>query len=243
MIHFWKRLTTSPAAVRVLPFALFLVLTFCQGKLGAASAYWIYGLKTLVGLALILAVWPFIGEMRWAFSWAGVGVGVAVFGIWVGLDGWYPDFTSLLAAWTGPVGKWLGLKPSGAEALALWNPLAAFGADSPLAWGVISVRILGSSLVVPPLEEVFYRSFLYRYIVQPEFQTVSLGRFHGGAFLLTAAVFGLAHQQWLAGILCAFAYQGLVVWKGRLGDAMLAHAVTNFLLGLWVVWRGAWHFW
>ena len=36
---------------------------------------------------------------------------------------------------------------------------------------------------------------------------------------------------------------GLVLWKGRLGDAITAHAVTNFLLGLWVVWKGAWQFW
>ena len=45
------------------------------------------------------------------------------------------------------------------------------------------------------------------------------------------------------GILCGFAFQGLVCWKKRLGDAMTAHAITNGLLGLWVVWRGAWHFW
>ena len=52
-----------------------------------------------------------------------------------------------------------------------------------------------------------------------------------------------AHREWLAGILCGFAYQGLVCWKKRLGDAMTAHAITNFLLALWVVGRGAWKFW
>jgi len=34
-----------------------------------------------------------------------------------------------------------------------------------------------------------------------------------------------------------------VLRKNRLGDAMTAHAITNFLLGAWIVWRGAWHFW
>jgi CAAX prenyl protease-like protein len=61
--------------------------------------------------------------------------------------------------------------------------------------------------------------------------------------LVTAAVFGLSHYQWLAGILCGMAYQGLVLRKNRLGDAMTAHAITNFLLSIWVVWRGAWQFW
>src|ERR1019366_7920816 len=62
-------------------------------------------------------------------------------------------------------------------------------------------------------------------------------------FLVTAAVFGFAHNEWLAGILCGAAYQWLVIRKHRLGDAMTAHAITNFLLGLWIVWRGARHFW
>jgi CAAX prenyl protease-like protein len=70
-----------------------------------------------------------------------------------------------------------------------------------------------------------------------------LGQFGWTPFLATAAIFGFAHHEWLAGILCGFAYQGLVCWKKRLGDAMTAHAITNFLLGVWVVWRGAWHFW
>ena len=105
------------------------------------------------------------------------------------------------------------------------------------------MRILGSTFVVPPIEEVFYRSFLYRYLVKNDFLSIPLGAFAWTPFLVTSAVFGFAHFQWLAGILCGLAYQGLVCWKRRLGDAMTAHAVTNFLLGLWVVYRGAWQFW
>ena len=104
-------------------------------------------------------------------------------------------------------------------------------------------RILGSTLVVPPLEEVFYRSFLYRYIAKPDFLSVPLNRFLLWPFLATAAVIRFSHFQWLAGILCGMAYQWLVLRKNRLGDAMTAHAITNFLLGVWVVWRGAWQFW
>jgi CAAX prenyl protease-like protein len=62
-------------------------------------------------------------------------------------------------------------------------------------------------------------------------------------FLATSLIFGFEHQEWLPGIVCGFAYQGLVCWKKRLGDAITAHAVTNLLLGLWVVWRGEWKFW
>jgi hypothetical protein len=217
-----KKLETSPTLARVVPFAAFVALTFCQGKFGASSAYWFYLGKTVAGAWLIWTVRLFVVEMKWKFCWEAVFVGVAVFAIWVGLDGCYPQ-----------PGK------GGTE----WNPHTTFGQDSPLAWTFIVVRMLGSSIVVPPLEEVFYRSFLYRYIAKPDFQSLPLGRFGWTPFLATSAVFGFTHREWLAGILCGFAYQGLVCWKKRLGDAMTAHAITNFLLGLWVVWRGAWHFW
>jgi CAAX prenyl protease-like protein len=112
-----------------------------------------------------------------------------------------------------------------------------------MAWFFIVVRIVGSTLVVPPLEEVFYRSFVYRTIAASDFQKVPLGYFAWVPFLVTSAIFGFAHYQWLAGILCGLSYQWLVIRKGRLGDAMTAHAITNFLLGVWIVWQGDWKFW
>jgi CAAX prenyl protease-like protein len=124
-----------------------------------------------------------------------------------------------------------------------WNPLVQFGQNRALAWFFIAGRIAGSTLVVPHLEEVFYRSFFYRFMAKPDFQSVSFRYFAWKPFLATSVVFGFSHYEWLAGILCGFAYQGLVCWKGRLGDAMTAHAITNFLLGLWIVFSGQWHFW
>jgi CAAX prenyl protease-like protein len=105
------------------------------------------------------------------------------------------------------------------------------------------VRIAGSSLVVPALEEVFFRSFFYRWIARPDFEALPLNHFAWKPFVLTAVMFGFIHNEWLAGILCGFAYQWLVLRKNRLGDAMTAHAITNFLLGIYVVWKGGWHFW
>ncbi|MBT5706854.1 MAG: CPBP family intramembrane metalloprotease, partial [Verrucomicrobia bacterium] len=58
-----------------------------------------------------------------------------------------------------------------------------------------------------------------------------------------STIFAVEHNQWLSGLICGLAFQWLVIRKGRLGDAMTAHAITNFLLALWVVGRGAWQFW
>ncbi len=225
------RFAQSPRAARVVPFAVFLGLTFCQEFCGEAGRYWMYLAKTLLGAWLIVVVRPTIAEMRWKLSWEAVAVGVAVFGMWVGLPG--------LLEWLGSSGSFAVFH----SARAAWNPTTQFAGSSALAWLFIAGRIGGSALVVPPLEEVFYRSFLYRYLARKDFESVALGQFHWLPFLVTSVVFGLEHREWLAGMLCGFAYQGLVCWKNRLGDAITAHAITNALLGGWVVWRGAWHFW
>ena len=213
----------SPEFARIAPFAVFVGLTSLQGRLGPASAYWIYGVKTVVGAWMIWEARPFVEELRWKLSWQGLSMGVIVFVLWVGLDGFYPRLVRLEQG---------------------WNPNRQFGAGSPVAWSCILVRIAGSTLVVPPIEEVFYRSFLYRYFVKTDFRAMLLGQFHPISFVVTSAIFGLMHpDRWLAGILCGLAYQALVLKNNRLGDAMSAHATTNCLLGIWVVWKGAWNFW
>ena len=229
------QLTKSPLVARVAPFAVFVVLTFGQSYFGEAGRYWFYFAKTLVGAWILWVVWPVVQEMRWKVSWEAVAVGIAVFILWVGLDRIVPTQQQL---WVK-----LGLSKPSATPQPEWNPFLQFGDGTILGWLFVAVRVLGSSLVVPPLEEVFYRSFLYRWIARPDFESTPLGQFAWKPLLITTVLFGFAHNEWLAGILCAAAYQGLVCWKKRLGDAMTAHAITNFLLGGWVVWRGTWHFW
>lgn len=226
----------SPLLSRAAPYVVFLVLTQVQGSFGEAGRYWIYLAKTLVGAWLVWEVRGVVAEMRWKLSWEAVVVGVAVFVMWVGIDPYYPGLDVLMHK--------LGLgKDPTKDPATPWNPFAQFGAGSLMAWFFVLVRTLGSSLVVPPLEEVFFRSFLYRYLISPEFEKVPLARRHTTSILLTSVIFALIHQQWLAGILCGFAYQALVLRKNRLGDAMTAHAITNFLLALWVVFRPDWKFW
>jgi uncharacterized protein len=221
-MRFLNKFFTNPVLARVAPFAVFVLLTACQGKTGSSPAYWVYLAKTLVGVWLIYEMRPHVSEMRWAISWEAVVVGIAVVVMWVGIDPYYPKLFK-----SGSTG----------------NPALVFGQNSPLTWFFISVHILGMTFVVPPLEEVFLRSFLYRYIASQNFLAVPLNRFIPLSFIITCLVFGSEHNEWLAGILCGAAYQWLVIRKNRLGDAMTAHAITNFLLGVYIVWRGAWHFW
>ena len=223
-MHFLrKKFEGSPDYARVAPFLVYVVLTALQGEFGPASLYWVYIAKTFLGAWMLWEVRPFVSEMRWKVSWEAVVVGIVIFVIWVGLDGTYPRLKKL------DVGA---------------TPFEQFGATSAIAWFYVAVHIAGMTVIVPPVEEILYRSYLYRVLVKTDFLAMPLNRFHALSFVVTSSIFGLMHpDRWLAGILCGLAYQGLVVRKNRLGDAMTAHAITNCLLGLWVVWKGAWSFW
>src|SRR6266436_4070775 len=131
MYFLGKEFENSPIKARFIPFVVFLVLTFCQGWIGGGAPYWLYLTKSVAGAWLVWEMRPFVAEMRWAISWEAIVVGVAVCVIWVGLDDFYPKlFTA------GP--------PS--------NPHLVFGQNSAATWFFVIVHLLGSTIVVPPLE-------------------------------------------------------------------------------------------
>jgi CAAX prenyl protease-like protein len=216
------KLRSSPMIARVAPYFIFVALTALQGWFGENSKYWFYFAKSIVGIWLIWAILPVVKEIRWTFSLEAILVGVGVIVVWIALDPYYPKLVQ------------------GGKS---WNPHEAFGAGSTLAWFFIVARILGSTLVVPPLEEAFFRSFLYRYIVKENFEEVSLKYFHFVPMIISSLLFAFIHREWLAGIFCGIAYQWLVYRRSHLGDAIVAHGISNLLLGLWVVYKGAWQFW
>jgi uncharacterized protein len=223
--NMFNRILNSPTLVRIIPFAVFVAPLFLQGFFGDHAQYWIYALRTVLGAWLLWLVRSRVQEMRWTFSWEAVVAGILVFVVWVGLDGHYASI------------PWI------AQRKATFNPTGSYGAGSALALCFIAVRTIGSSLVVPPLEEVFYRSFLYRYFISSDFLKIPLRILKWPAFLITSALFAVEHNEWLPGIICGLTYQGLVCRKDRLGDAITAHMITNFLLSVWVITRQAYYFW
>ena len=211
-----------PAALRTLPFLTFLGLTFCQELPGEWTRYWIYAGKTVFGAWAVWIIRPLIEELGFRLNWRSVAVGVAMFGIWVGLEGLYPVLQE-------------GGEP--------WNPFELQGGGTFWPWAFVGVRVAGSTLIVPVVEEVFYRSFLYRWIAAPDFLTTPLKGLRIKPFIVCAIVFGLGHREWAPGVLCAMAYQYLTARSGRLDEAVAAHAVTNLSLGIWVALQGDWRFW
>ena len=219
------QIRASPIHARFVPYLIIVALTTAQDAFGEAGRYWIYLAKMFVGAWCIWEMRALVPEMRWALSWEAVVAGVGVCVIWIGLDPYYP-MNELLFKMGKP-----------------WNPFNQFGDGSAMAWFFVAVRTIGSALVVPPIEEVFYRSFLYRYFIRLDFQSLPFNYFHWLSLIVTSLLFGFVHFQWLAGFFCGLIFQGLVLRKNRLGDAITAHAITNFLLGIWIVWKGEWKFW
>jgi CAAX prenyl protease-like protein len=93
------------------------------------------------------------------------------------------------------------------------------------------------------MEEIFWRSFLLRFITKPEFQTLSVGQFSTGALLIGAALFGLAHPEWLPAVVFALAISLWLRYTKSLFAVIVVHLVTNLALGVYVVTQRDWAFW
>ena len=221
---------SRPTALRVLPFAAFMALLALRsmaptdGRWGF-DTQWLYGLNLLLVGGLLAACWREYGELaRQNLPQPGelalsVLVGLAVFGLWIHLD----------APW-----------------MQIGQPSASFvpvDAQGQLQWPLIAVRWAGAALLVPVMEELFWRAFLMRWLQAPQFEGVDPRRVGVKAVILSTFVFMLAHPLWLAAIVAGLAYALLYRQTGKLWTAVLAHAVTNGALGIWVVKTGQWQFW
>ena len=218
------------ALARILPFVAFMVLLALRGAMPADGSWgidpkWVYGITVLVVGALLAWYWREYGELSAQllpdfkeFALA-VVVGVLVFALWINLDA-----------------PWMRL----GEASAIFIPVDANG---QLQWPLLIVRWIGAALLVPVMEELFWRSFLMRWVENPQFESVVPQRVGLKAVVLSTFVFVLAHTLWLAAIVAGLAYAWLYVRTGKLWVPIIAHAVTNGVLGLWVVMTGKWAFW
>jgi len=102
---------------------------------------------------------------------------------------------------------------------------------------------VGASVVVAVMEEVFWRGFLLRWIVNQDFRKVPIGAFTWPSFLVTSALFAVEHPRWLVGLMAGVAYNLLLYRTRSLYACIVAHGVTNLVLALWVLHTGRWSFW
>ena len=216
----------------VIPFVLYLFGTSFLARFGDAWYPLLYG-GLVLGM-LVYLVWLLVGKPILRPHWRvlpAVAVGLIGIGLWIGLASLHVEeqFAQWLPAWLRP------------EPRVAYNPLEHLSGAS--AWAFISVRLLGIAVVVPLAEELFWRGFLLRWLIDPEWERVPLGEFTLSSCLTVTLMFTLAHPEWLAAAVYCLLINGLLYWKKDLWLCVVAHGVSNLVLAVYVLITGAWWLW
>lgn len=225
-------------APRIVPFGLyllFLLVSQAVGWLAQTNGWqpsrteslqlWIYPVKTLVVVAALLYYWRQYDELSWPpklsfpFLLIAVATGVFVYLAWVRMD------------WSWAMQG---------ERSAGYNPFLEEGR----AGYILAVcRLFGAAIVVPIMEELFWRSFLMRYLISSRFETIPLGTITPLSFGLMMVFFGVEHDLWLAGMMAGALYGLLLTRTRNLWTCVVAHGITNLALGIHVLVTHQWHWW
>ena len=214
----------------VAPMALFIGLLALNSALkqfggvswSKSTEYWIYPGQTLLCGALLLIFWKYYPLSRPLRPIFGLTISVIVLVLWIAPQ-----------AWLGFAPRTDGFNPE------------LFVAGSPGYFATVGLRFLRLVVVVPLLEEVFWRGFLLRYLIDEDFEKVPLGRFTWLSFSVVVLAFAFSHNRpdWPAAIITGVLYNLVIYRTKSLSTCVLAHATTNLLLGIWIMYTRQWGFW
>lgn len=213
-----------------LPMAVFLgLLALAAGlrNMGGGSwhvppEYWVFPAQTLICGALLLWFWrtyQFRLPARMLFT---IGIGLLVFAIWIAPQ------------------QFFGFAPR----LTGFDP-GIFASEPAFYWLTILFRYLRLVVVVPLVEEIFWRGFLLRYLIDEKFVRVPIGAFSWVSFTVVTLGFGFSHSSadWVAALITGALYNFVAYRTRNLASCVLAHAVTNLCLGIWIMTTRQWGFW
>ncbi len=199
----------------LLPFVAILFAGMLSAGM-SANFEWAYGLRVLFGAVVLWRFRSAYREMNWRPGWPAFAAGIAVFFLWIGLDN--------------------------ASTLSMPAPLAAAPPGLRAVW--LAIRSAGAVVFVPIAEELAFRAYLYRRLQHADFEHVSWTRVSVPALIASSALFGVMHgSRWPEGILAGLAYGLAMNARGRIGDAVFAHALTNALIAIAVIGTGRWQLW
>lgn len=205
------------AAKYLIPFVLYLAVTPVLGLFLDEPMYAGYVIKTILVTAVLLYYWKQY-NIRFRLDFLAIGIGIAIFLLWVGIEGFYPH-----------IGE-----PSA------FNPYLFEGFTAVL---LIIIRVFGAIVTASIVEELFVRSFLIRYLVKEDFENVRQGTFTWLSFIITVLFFGFSHQRWLAGIITGVLLTLLLYKRKNIGSCIIAHSVANACLAAFVLTTENWFFW
>ncbi len=214
----------------VAPMILFIALLALNSSLkGHANSfwlsspeYWIYPLQTLACGLLLIAFWSRYRLQAPSGLLFALAIGIFVFVLWIAPQ-----------SWLGFVARNEGFNPD------------LFSSKPALYFLTVTLRFLRLVVVVPLVEEIFWRGFLLRYLMNEDFDQVPLGAFSWLSFWVVVAAFTFSHGKadWPAAFLTGILYNLIIYRTKSLSACVLAHATTNLLLGIWIMQTRQWGFW
>jgi CAAX prenyl protease-like protein len=184
--------------------------------------YWLFPLQTLVCGGLLLWYWREYDFHGFRGVFFGVVIGLLVFAIWISPQAFF-----------GSAPRTDGFDPN------------TFAGQPAAYWATLLLRFLRLVIVVPLIEEIFWRGFLLRYLINDKFEAVPFGAFSWLSFAVVTGFFTFAHSSadWIAAAITGALYNLVAYRTQSLGACVIAHALTNLLLGIWIMNTKQWGFW
>jgi hypothetical protein len=211
----------------VAPFVAFLLL-LAAGNYVSLDTPWAAPLRVAVLAVICFYCWPRELSMRPTRPVASVTIGVLVFVLWIAPDLIFPGYRNTFLFSNGLIGHLhSSLNPS------------LLQSDWVLTW-----RTLRAVLIVPIVEELFWRAWLMRWLIDKEFWRIPLGTYAPFAFWITAFLFASEHgPYWDVGLLTGIVYNWWMIRSRSVADCILMHAVTNAMLSAYVIQTAQWQYW
>jgi CAAX prenyl protease-like protein len=220
-------LLRGPSAPYVIPFGVFMLLLAVQSYIPLPQNAE-YALRCAI---LIAVLWYFSRDVisfRLVNPIGSVALGVAVFLIWIGPDALIPGYRQHWLFQNSITGQASGTIDSATRS----DMVALF------------FRSFRAVILVPIIEELFWRAWALRWIARTDFEAMPLGTYTTMSFWVVAGLFAAEHgPYWEVGLICGVLYNW---WMGKtrsLGDLILTHAVTNGVLCAYVIATGKWEYW
>lgn len=232
-----RLLADRPDLALMLPYFAYLALLATKDL---AGEQWVWAFTILRTAGAAVVIWlvrkhlPPWGKPHLPLA---IGAAAAAAVLWVGGQHF---FDSLGVPRRLPIPLFPGAPPTPAEI----DPFSKLG-GGVLVWTTIVTRIFCAVTVVAVVEELFWRAFLLRALIDwHHFERVPLGAWSLRAFLVTALLSCAQHpDNWLVSVFCWFLFNGLMYWKKSVCFLVCVHGLTNLFLYVYVVWRGDWIFW
>lgn len=255
----------SPAVAHTAPLVVFMLVTELANLLRVensalpwyqyAPEHWVYPLQCVIVGALLL----FFRNHYMLKPWRGLGLAavLAVVGIavWVWPASLYHPGQPGWLEWFGVTARDKGFDPGVFKDAPPKTPMEAIYRGEAPAWAshstawciTVTLRFLRMVVIVPFVEELFWRGFLMRYVQADgrSFLTIPFGRHSWRAFWIVTLAVTLVHQP--EDYLGAFVWGSLMYWLAlrtkSLGACVFMHAAGNLLLGIYVMATEKWGFW